>query len=88
MTDTPLPDLIGWGEVTFNEVKVGDRLQVDDNFSCVAANSVVEVKSDENGLYFDCSAGIDAKARHYLAAQIFTNDDGQVALAGMRRPRS
>lgn len=49
-----------------NAIKKGTWLQVDDCFTCVPPNAIVEVYGNEDyGLYFECREG-----RHLLDGQL------------------
>lgn len=66
MSDTATADLNGRAYAEFKYVKAGDRLELDDSFTCVQRSTngpaIVEVKQDKNGFrYFNCSNG-----EHYL----------------------
>lgn len=57
------------------EVKAGDVLVADAGFTCVEAGEVI-VKSDDDGLYFECACG-----RHGLDGQL--DFDDQQTLVGL-----
>lgn len=54
-----------------NELKVGDKVFVDNGFTCMDAGEKI-VKSDKGHLYVECDAG-----HHDLAGQL--NDDGTLS---------
>jgi len=54
---------LGPARVKLGDIRPGDRIELDGGFDCIAAG-IVDVHSDEGGLYFDCRQG-----RHALARQ-------------------
>lgn len=51
-----------------SEAKPGQKVEIDDGFTCCAAG-VVELKRDHAGIYFSCKEG-----HHYIEGQA---DDGE-----------
>lgn len=47
-----------------SEISVGDTIEVDGGFGCIAGGSQVIVRKSNHGLYFLCDQG-----RHYLDGQ-------------------
>lgn len=68
-----------------NELKAGDRIELDAGFTCHEAG-IAEVLEDKHGLYFKCDGNDDPEYgeqdRHYLHGQA---DDG-VHLIGIYGP--
>ncbi len=54
---------------TVAETKVGDKLEADGGFTCIAEGAVLEVKQDGDGLYVECNGhgDFDAQADHGVA---------------------
>lgn len=40
--------------VFVSDVKVGDKLVADGGFPCIEKGAILEVKSDDDGLYIEC----------------------------------
>jgi hypothetical protein len=49
-------------------IKAGDQMVTFGGFSCIGADTVVQIERDQTGLYFACADG-----RHYLESQIDRN---------------
>ncbi len=64
--------------VRLSDLKPGDRIEIDDGFTCADAGTV-DVCADTNGeLYFACEDG-----RHYLEGQLdFDGSDVLVGIVG------
>lgn len=59
-------DKIGRAWALVSDLDVGDKVQVDADFSCIPANKTRRtVRADEHGLFLACRGG-----RHYLESQI------------------
>jgi len=52
-----------------SELKAGNRIKVDGDFTCLAPWTEHEVKQDDDGLYVSCKEG-----KHHLKGQA---DDGE-----------
>jgi len=65
-----MKDINGRAYATVAEVKKGTKLEVDEDFTCIDNKTVVVVKEDELGLFFECEEG-----HHYLDGQIDINTD-------------
>lgn len=70
-------------------LREGDRIELDDGFTCHDAG-IVELKRDDDGLYFECAGpedepdSVDKPCHHYLDGQA---DDGE-HLVGIYGPVS
>lgn len=62
-----------------SEVKAGDLLETDGDFTCIGEKEIVLIQEDEQGLYFACDNG-----RHFLNGQA---DDGE-HLIGLYKPET
>lgn len=60
-----MKDKFGRAYAKVSDVKEGDRLEVDGDFTCMKNGSVYTVCKDESGLFVLCKAG-----GHYLDGQI------------------
>lgn len=69
-------DLQGREYAHYDDLKVGDLLVVDDDFTCMSGWSVKELFEDEDGFYVHCDQG-----RHYLVEE----EDGYIV--GMYHPK-
>lgn len=59
-----LCDISGRPYATVADTKAGDRITVDDGFTCIALGTERIICENEDGLYFLCREG-----HHYLAVQ-------------------
>ena len=51
-----------------NFINVGDKLEMDDCFTCMSKGEIKEVFHDENGFYVKCN-GEGESSEHYLEGQ-------------------
>lgn len=58
-------DFKGRKYATIKNIKEGDRVQCDGDFTCIPANAIRIVRKSDEGLYIKCSEG-----EHYLDGQI------------------
>ena len=65
-----------WAKLS--ELKEGDKLIADGDFTCLRSAGSVKIKKDHAGFYFECSEG-----QHYLDGQL--DDDGE-HLIGLYKP--
>lgn len=74
----PTSDKTGRHYAKLNDLKPGDRVQVDDGFTCIPLWSEKEVRADQSGdLWIKCRRG-----QHYLDGQLDYNGDTD-ALVGI-----
>lgn len=82
MDHTCNKDINGREYAHINSIKTGDKLEVDDGFTCMTKGDIKEIFHDESGFYVKCNGSEDNKdkeAEHYLHGQ--QNDAGY--LTGM-----
>lgn len=51
-------------------IRKGDHMVTFNGFACIPGNTIVQIKEDVSGLYFQCSEG-----KHYLQRQVDLEGD-------------
>lgn len=77
--NNPRPrDIQGREYARLSQLKAGDRVQVDRDFTCIIPFSIRIVREDEQGLYIKCIEG-----NHYLDGQLDEADGDDQILIGI-----